>query len=110
LKISNVELNGTKGDKRLCNNINVRFNNIEGEAIGGYLDQKGIASSTGSACSEASLEPSYVLTTLGLTHEEANGSLRLTLSRFNTEEEIDYVLKVLPGVIEKLRLISPFGR
>jgi len=109
LEIQNVKLNGASGDKRLCNNVNFSFKAIEGEAIGGYLDQKNIASSTGSACSEATLEPSYVLTAIGLIHEDANGSLRLTLSRFNTEQEIDYVLKVLPGIVKKLRLMSPFG-
>ena len=71
--------------------------------------EKGICSSTGSACSERNLAPSYVLTAIGLTHQEANGSLRLTLSRFTTDEEIEYALKVLPGIISKLRLISPFG-
>ena len=108
LEIEHVKLNGAKGDNRLCNNANFSFKGIEGEAIGGYLDQKGVASSTGSACSEASLEPSYVLTALGLSHEDANGSLRLTLSRFTKEDEIDYVLKILPGIIAKLRRFSPF--
>ena len=109
LKISGVKLNGASGNRRLCNNANFSFKGVEGEAIGGYLDQKGICSSTGSACSERNLAPSYVLTAIGLTHQEANGSLRLTLSRFTTDEEIEYALKVLPGIISKLRLISPFG-
>jgi len=107
LEISDTKLNGPIGDKRLCNNTNFSFKKVEGEAIGGYLDQKGIASSTGSACSEATLEPSYVLKAIGLSDEDANGSLRLTLSRFTTKEEIDYVLKVLPGIIKKLRMFSP---
>jgi cysteine desulfurase len=110
LKIPGVKLNGPEGDKRLCNNANFSFKGIEGEAIGGYLDQKWICSSTGSACAARTLEPSHVLKAIGLTNEEANGSLRLTLSRFNTEEEIDYVLKVLPKVVEKLRRISPFDK
>lgn len=110
LKIPNTKLNGPKGDLRLCNNVNISFNSVEGEAIGGYLDQKGICSSTGSACSEASLEPSYVLQAIGLSHQEANGSLRLTLSKYTTEEEIDYVLEELPKIIEKLRQMSPLGR
>ncbi|MCK4522287.1 MAG: cysteine desulfurase [Nanoarchaeota archaeon] len=109
LKIPNTKLNGTKADKRLCNNANFSFRGIEGEAIGGYLDQKGVCSSTGSACSEKTLEPSHVLKAIGLSHEEANGSLRLTLSRFNTEEEIDYVLNVLLGIVKKLRFMSPLG-
>ena len=98
------------GDKRLCNNVNVCFKAIEGEAIGALLDQKLICSSTGSACSAKELEPSYVLLAIGVSHEDANGSLRLTLSRFTTEEEIDYALQVLPDVVEKLRKISPFGK
>lgn len=110
LDIKGVRLNGPIGDKRLCNNANFSFRGIEGEAIGGYLDQKGICSSTGSACSEKLLEPSYVLKAIGLKDEEANGSLRLTLSRYTTKEEIDYTLKVLPGIAKKLRRISPFGK
>lgn len=110
LDIEGVKLNGPEGNKRLCNNANFSFKGIEGEALGGYLDQKGIRSSTGSACSARTLEPSYVLKAIGLTNEEANGSLRLTISRFTTEEEIDYVLKVLLQVVKKLRRISPFGK
>ncbi len=109
LQIPEVKLNGPK-DKRLCNNANFSFKGIEGEALGGYLDQKFVCSSTGSACSSRTLEPSHVLKAIGLTDEEAHGSLRLTLSRFNTEEEIDYVLKVLPKIVSKLRRISPLGR
>jgi len=110
LNIPNVTLNGPKGNKRLCNNANFYFQGIEGEALGGYLDQKWVCSSTGSACSSRVLEPSYILIALGLSPEEANGSLRLTLSRFNTAEEIDYVLKVLPKIVKNLRKISPLTR
>lgn len=109
LKIQETKLNGPFGEKRLCNNANFSFKGVEGEAIGGYLDQKGICSSTGSACSEMTLEPSYVLQAIGLSHQEANGSLRLTISRFTTEEEIDLTLKVLPDIIKKLRGMSPLG-
>ncbi|MCK5023367.1 MAG: cysteine desulfurase [Candidatus Aenigmarchaeota archaeon] len=109
-KFQGIKLNGPEGNKRLCNNLNFSFKGIEGEALGGYLDQKGIRSSTGSACSARSLEPSYVLTSIGLTHEEANGSLRLGISRFTTEEEIDYVLQSLEKIVKKLRWISPFGK
>jgi len=105
--IPESKLNGPRGEKRLCNNINFIFNRIEGEAIGGYLDLKGISSSTGSACSSHSLEPSHVLQAIGLSKAEANGSLRLSISRFTTEEEIDYLLQVLPPIIKKLRMISP---
>lgn len=110
LKIPDCRLNGATGDKRLCNNINISFRSVEGEAIGGYLNQKMITSSTGSACSARTLEPSYVLKAIGLTDEEANGSLRLTISRFTTEKEVEYVLKVLPKIIEKLRKISPLSK
>ncbi len=108
-KISNTKLNGPDpgGDKRLCNNINISFNNIEGEAIGGYLDAYGICSSTGSACSSHTLEPSHVLKAIGLSDLQANTSLRLSLSKFNTNEEIDYVLEVLNKVVGKLRGMSP---
>lgn len=107
LRLENVELNGPRKN-RLCNNINFIFKNIEGEAIGGYLDIDGISSSTGSACSSHSLEPSHVLLAIGRTHADANSSLRLTLSRYTTEKEIDYTLEVLPKIIKKLRYMSPF--
>lgn len=107
LKIPDTKLNGPAGEKRLCNNINVSFKYVEGEAIGGYLDAEGICSSTGSACSSASLEPSHVLLAIGLKPEEAHGSLRLTLSRFTTEEEVNRLLEALPKTIEKLRKMSP---
>ena len=107
LKISGSQLNGPRGDKRLCNNTNFSFRRIEGEAIGLYLDILGVASSTGSACTSRRLEPSHVLKAIGLNHEQCNSSLRLTLSRYTTKEEIDYVVRVLPGIVEKLREISP---
>jgi len=110
LEIPKVRLNGPTGNKRLCNNANFSFKAVEGEAIGGYLNNKGIASSTGSACSVKTLEPSYVLMAIGLSHEQANSSLRLTLSRFTTEEEINYTLESLPGIIKNLRKISPFWK
>jgi cysteine desulfurase len=110
LEIPDSRLNGPQGDKRLCNNTNFSFAQVEGEAIGGYLDQKGISSSTGSACSAKILEPSYVLQAIGLTDEEANGSLRLTLSRFTKEEDVDYVLEELPKIIKKLRGFSPLAK
>lgn len=107
LKIENVILNGARGDKRLCNSVNVSFMNIEGESIGGYLEQDGIFTSTGSACQSHSLEASHVLKSIRLTSLEANSSLRMTLSKYTTKEEIDYVLKVLPNIVKKLRMISP---
>jgi len=107
LKIPNIQLNGPKKN-RLCNNVNIRFNNIEGESIGGYLDAEEICSSTGSACSSHTLEPSHVLTAIGLSPLETNSSIRLSLSMENTEQEIDKVLDVLPKIVNKLRKISPF--
>ena len=101
-------LNGHRTE-RLVNNANFRFDFIEGEALMLQLDMKGIAVSTGSACSTGSLEPSHVLMALGLKHEQAHGNLRLTLGRENTYEEVDRFLEVLPGVVSKLREISPFS-
>ena len=103
LRISGAELNGPSGEKRLCNNMNFLFPGAEGESIGAYLDSKGICSSTGSACSSHTMEPSHVLKATGRSTEEALSSLRLSISRFTTQEEADYLLAVLPGIIEKLR-------
>ncbi len=108
LKIEKVKLNGPK-DKRLCNNINLAFAYIEGEAIGAYLDAKGICSSTGSACSSKELKTSHVLQAINLSPEYLNGSLRLTISKFTTKQEIDYVFQELPKIVHKLRKISPLG-
>jgi len=109
LKIENVRLNGPMGNKRLCNNINVSFNNIEGEAIGGYLEQRGIMTSTGSACASHSLESSHVLKAIGLSPIQSNSSIRISISKFTTDEEIDYFLKTLPGIVKKLRRLSPLS-
>ena len=105
VKIENIELNGPK-ENRLCNNINIRFNNIEGEAIEGYLEAKGIYVSTGSACSSHTLEPSHVLRAIGLNPVQANTSIRITLSRFTTQKEIEYFLKELLYITKKLRKMS----
>jgi len=94
--------------QRLPNNVNISFDGAEGEAIVVALDQKGIAASTGSACSSGSLEPSHVLMSLGLSEETAHGSLRLTLGKYNTVKDIEKVIRVLPVVIQKLRKISGF--
>lgn len=101
-----TRLNGHPTE-RLPNNVNVAFRYVEGESILLMLDALGVAASTGSACTSASLEPSHVLTSCGLPPEHAHGSLRLTLGHRNTEEDVDYVLEVLPGVIGRLREISP---
>ncbi|MCU0652888.1 MAG: cysteine desulfurase [Candidatus Pacebacteria bacterium] len=95
-------------EKRLPNNANVRFDYVEGESMIIQLDINGIAASTGSACSSAKLTASHVLTAIGLKPQEAHGSLRLTLGRFSKETDVNYVLKVLPKIITRLREISPF--
>jgi len=105
-RIPEVKLNGHPTD-RLPNNVNFSIRYIEGESILLMLDLNGIAASSGSACTSGSLDPSHVLLAMGLTHEVAHGSLRLTLSEFTTAEEIDYVLEKLPPIIEKLRAMSP---
>ncbi|MFA5207848.1 MAG: cysteine desulfurase NifS [Candidatus Paceibacterota bacterium] len=105
-KIPDSHLNGHP-EKRLPNNVNVRFSFIEGESILFQLDSLGIAVSTASACSSPKLEPSHVLMATGLKHEEAHGSLRISMGRWTTDKEIDYLLKVLPEIINKLRRISP---
>jgi cysteine desulfurase len=92
---------------RLPNNVNISFEGIEGESILLNLDMEGIAASTGSACSSSSLEPSHVLLSIGLTHEFAHGSVRFSLGRNTTKEELDYVAEILPGIIKKLRAMSP---
>lgn len=110
LKIENVTLNGPQGEKRLCNNVNVSFNNIEGEAIGGYLENEKIYTSTGSACMSHTLETSHVLKALGLTPLQSNSSLRISLSKYTTKEEVDYFLSKIQGIVNKLRRFSPLIR
>ncbi|KRQ86881.1 Cysteine desulfurase [Caloramator mitchellensis] len=105
-KIPHTKLNGHPVH-RLPGNINVSFRFIEGESLLLLLDQFGIAASTGSACSSGSLDPSHVLLAIGLPHEIAHGSLRLSLGDKNTEEDVDYVLSVLPNIVQRLRDMSP---
>ncbi len=109
LEIEDSHLNGHP-TKRLPNNAHFWFAYIEGESLMMQLDIHSIAVSTGSACSSGSLEPSHVLLALGLKHEQAHGSLRLTIGKYTKKEEVNYVLEVLPKVVEKLRKISPFKR
>jgi cysteine desulfurase len=92
---------------RLPNNANLSFDYVEGESMVLNLDLEGICVSTGSACSSASLEPSHVLLAIGLAPEHAHGSLRITLGRWTTEEEVGRVLEVLPRIVAKLRAMSP---
>ncbi len=105
-RIDHIRLNGHP-TRRLPNNVNVSVDFVEGESLILNLDLEGICASTGSACSSASLEPSHVLLALGVPPERAHGSLRFTLGRENTEAEVERVLEVLPGIVAKLRAMSP---
>lgn len=105
-KISHSILNGDK-KRRLPGNVNFCFEGVEGESLLLLLDAKGIEASSGSACTSGSLDPSHVLLAIGRPHEVAHGSLRLTISKENTEEEIDYMIKEIGNVVEYLRRISP---
>ncbi len=106
LKIPYTRLNGDPM-KRLPGNVNISFEGIEGESLLLMLDSKGICGSSGSACTSGSLDPSHVLLSIGLKHEVAHGSLRLSLSDFNTEEDVNYILEQLPPIVQKLRNMSP---
>lgn len=106
-RIKHVKVNGPIGEKRLANNVNVSIRFVEGESLLLSLDMLGIAASSGSACTSGSLDPSHCLLAMGLVHEIAHGSLRLSLGSQNTEEEIDYVLEQLPKIVERLRMMSP---
>jgi len=106
LRIPKTILNGHPTE-RLPNSVNISFMDIEGEAAVLYLDAEGIMTSTGSACASVSLDPSHVIIATGLSYEAAHGSIRFTLGRETTEKEIQYVVKVMPGVVERLREMSP---
>ncbi|MBN2567167.1 IscS subfamily cysteine desulfurase [Candidatus Woesearchaeota archaeon] len=108
-RIPDVIVNGSRA-RRLCNNVNVIFKYIEGEALLFTLSQKGIAISTGSACSSRSLRPSHVLRAIGLPHEVAHGSCRVSISRYTTKQEIDYFLDTVTAVVAQLREVSPFTK
>ena len=106
LKIPYTRLNGDL-EKRLSTNVNISFEAIEGESILLMLDAKGICASSGSACNSASLQPSHVLSAIGIPHEIIHGSIRFSIGEQNTEEEIDYVLETMPAIVERLRNMSP---
>ncbi|MCW4052867.1 MAG: aminotransferase class V-fold PLP-dependent enzyme [Candidatus Bathyarchaeota archaeon] len=109
LEIEDSYLNGPS-TRRLYNNVNIRFSFIEGESIVLALDTEGIAASSGSACSSTSGEASHVLLAIGLKPEEARGSLRLSLGKYNTQDDVDYILEILPQAIRRLRAMSPLNR
>ena len=105
-EIPYVRLNGD-AKRRLPNNINVSFQFIEGESLLIMLDMKGIAASSGSACTSGSLDPSHVLLAIGLPHEIAHGSLRMTISEETTKEDLDYTLDQIKEIVNRLRELSP---
>ncbi len=106
LKIPESRLNGDP-KKRLAGNVNISFRGIEGESLLLSLDLEGICASSGSACTSGSLDPSHVLLAIGLPHSTAHGSLRISLSDENTEEDADYIIEKVPKIVEKLRAMSP---
>ncbi len=108
-RISNVQVNGGKAE-RLPNTVSVAFEFVEGEAILLLLSEKGICASSGSACTSGSLEPSHVLRAMGVPFTCAHGSIRFSLSRFTTDDDIDTIIRELPPIIAHLRELSPFGR
>ena len=107
--LSDIQINGSS-DNRVPGNANISFLNAEGESMLLMLDMEGIAISTGSACASGSLEPSHVLTAMGIAPEICHASLRFTLGKFTTEKEIDRVLEIVPKVVERLRKMSPFKK
>jgi cysteine desulfurase len=109
LKIPHTNLNGHP-KQRLCNNVSISFHFIEGESLLMHLDAKGIAVSTGSACSSHELKASHVLLAIGLKHEIAHGTIRFSLSKYNTEKEIDHTIKSVKEVVKELRKISPLTK
>ena len=106
LKLSHTRLNGDR-EKRLAGNCNISIEGVEGESLLLMLDMNGSCASSGSACTSGSLDPSHVLLALGLKHEVAHGSLRLSINDETTDEDIDYILEVVPRVVERLRAMSP---
>ena len=105
-RIPHSKLNGDR-NRRLPNIVNMCFEGIEGEGLLLLLDDKGICASSGSACTSGSLDPSHVLLALGLPHEVAHGSLRISLSEYNTESDVDAIIEAVPQVVEYLRNMSP---
>ena len=105
-RVPHIKVNG-HADKRLPNTSNISFEFVEGESLLLNLDMKGIAASSGSACTSGSLEPSHVLVSMGLTHELSHGSVRFSLGKSNTIEEIDYLLEIMPPIVERMRSMSP---
>lgn len=110
LEIDDTRLNGPRGNARLCNNANFSFFGVEGEGLGMALEQEGIKTSTGSACSSRSLEKSHVLKAIGLSDADINSSIRMSISRFTPEEDIDYAIQKTGDAVKKLRSFSPIRK
>ena len=108
-RIPEAKINGDR-DNRLPNTTSIGFDYVEGEAILLMLNEFGICASSGSACTSGSLEPSHVLRAMGIPFTSAHGSIRFSLSVYNTEEEIDLIIDKLPPIIERLRVMSPFWK
>jgi cysteine desulfurase len=105
-RVPHIKVNGHP-ERRLPNTSNISFEFVEGESLLLNLDMKGIAASSGSACTSGSLEPSHVLVSMGLSHELSHGSVRFSLGKSNTVEEIDYLLEIMPPIVERMRSMSP---
>lgn len=106
-RISDVCLNGPRDDRRIPSTVNMSFNGIEGESIILSLDMQGVAVASGSACTSGSLDPSHVLSAMGVPVETAQGSIRFSMGRFTSKEDIEYTISILPGIIDRLRAMSP---
>ena len=108
-ELSKIDRSHLNGDRyhRLPGNVNFSFEGVEGESMLLMLDLKGVCASSGSACTSGSLDPSHVLLSIGLKHEVAHGSLRLSFSDVNDESDADYIIEVLPKIIDRLRAMSP---
>jgi len=110
LQIEDTKLNGPRGERRVCHIVNVTFRYVEGEAVLLQAEMQGLVCNTGSACFSQRLEPSHVITAIGGTHEEAHGSMRLSLSRMTTQEEVDAAAEILANVVARLRSLSPLAK
>ena len=106
-RIDYIKLNGPTDERRLCNNVNISYEFVEGESILMRLNMAGICASSGSACASGSLDPSHVLMAIGVPHEIAHGSIRFSVGEDTTDEEVDYVLDKMPAIIDRLRAMSP---